>query len=77
MLNLPVYEKSLRVQTVTRTTTGIALASALILLSLSTQAAGETPGADSARQLAMELGAPFCDNMVLQRDMKVLIGSLT
>ena len=55
----------------TRITTRIVLAAALFFLSHSAHAAETAPGADSPRQLAIELGAPFCDNMVLQREMAV------
>jgi len=55
----------------TRITTRIVLAAALFFLSHSTHAADMAPGADSSGQLAIELGAPFCDKMVLQREMAV------
>jgi len=54
-----------------RITTRIALVGALFFLSHSAQAAKTAPQADSPRQPAIELGAPFCDNMVLQREMAV------
>jgi sialate O-acetylesterase len=55
----------------TRISTRIVLAAALFFLSHSAHAAEMAPGADSPRQLAIELGAPFCDNTVLQREMAV------
>ena len=55
----------------TRITARIVLVAALFFLSRFTHAAEMAPGADSPRQLAIELGAPFCDNMVLQREMAV------
>jgi sialate O-acetylesterase len=55
----------------TRISTCIVLAAALFFLSHSAHAAEMAPGADSPRQLAIELGAPFCDNAVLQREMAV------
>ena len=55
----------------TRITARIVLVAALFFLSHSAHAAEMAPGADSPRQLAIELGAPFCDNMVLQRGMEV------
>ncbi len=55
----------------TRITTRIALAAALFLLSHSAHAAEVASGVDSPRQLAIELGATFCDNMVLQREVEV------
>jgi len=61
----------MKAQTMIRITTRIVLVAALFFLSHSTHAAEVAPGADSPRQLAIELGAPFCDNMVLQRGMEV------
>jgi len=52
-------------------TTRFALVAALFLLSYSAYAADTAPGADAPRRPAIELGAPFCDNMVLQREMAV------
>ncbi len=57
----------------TRITTRIVLAAALFFLSHSAHAAEIAPGADSPRQLAIELGAPFCDNAVLQRETAVSV----
>ena len=55
----------------TRITSRFALVAALFFLAYSAHAAEVAPGADSPPKLAIELGAPFCDNMVLQREMKV------
>ncbi|MDG2223001.1 MAG: hypothetical protein P8L85_16595 [Rubripirellula sp.] len=45
----------------------------LISLHFGAQAADIPAGDDSPRPLAIDLGAPFCDNMVLQREMPVPI----
>ena len=58
-------------QIMTRITTRIVLVAALFFLSHSAHAFEAVQGADSPHQLAIELGAPFCDNMVLQREMAV------
>jgi len=55
----------------TRITARIVLVAPLVFLSLRAPAAEIAPGADPPRQPAIELGAPFCDNMVLQRQMAV------
>jgi len=62
---------SMKAQTMTRITTRIVLVAALFFLSHSAHAAEMAPGADLPRQPAIGLGAPFCDNMVLQREMAV------
>jgi len=62
---------STKAQTMIRITTRIALMAALFFLAHSAHAARIAPGADSPPKLALEPGAPFCDNMVLQRDMAV------
>jgi len=61
----------MKARAMTRITTRIVLVAALFFLSHSAHAAEMAPGADSPRQPAIELGAPFCDNMVLQREMAV------
>jgi sialate O-acetylesterase len=61
----------MKAQAMTRITSRIVPAAALIVLSFSVHAADVAPGAATPRQLAIELGAPFCDNMVLQRGMAV------
>lgn len=55
----------------TRFTTRIALVAILFLLSHFAHAAEPAPAADAPPAPAIELGAPFCDNMILQRDMEV------
>jgi len=57
--------------TITRTAIGVAATAALVFSSLTVNAAA--PAADPAapRELAIELGAPFCDHAVLQRGMTV------
>jgi len=55
----------------TRITTRIALVAALFFLAHSAHAAEMASEADSPPRPAIELGSPFCDNMVLQRDMEV------
>ncbi len=55
----------------TRITTTTVAAAALIFLPLSSHAAAPAPAADSPRELAIELGTPFCDHAVLQRGMVV------
>lgn len=52
-----------------RLTTRTVLAAALVCLSLSAHQAESALGADAPRQLAIELGAPFRDNAVMQRGM--------
>ncbi|MCF7673928.1 MAG: hypothetical protein K9N23_00475 [Akkermansiaceae bacterium] len=52
-------------------TTGVAMAATLILSLLSAPAAAPAPGADSPRELAIALGAPFHDHGILQRGMAV------
>ena len=59
---------SMKAQTMIRVTTRIVLVAGLFFLSHSARAAEMAPGADTPRQLAIELGAPFCDTMVLQRE---------
>jgi sialate O-acetylesterase len=61
----------MKAQTLIRITTCIVLVASLFVLSHSAHAAETAPVADSPRQLAIELGAPFSDNMVLQREMAV------
>ncbi len=55
----------------TRITTRIVLVAALFFLAHFAHAAEVVPGADSPPKPAIELGSPFCDNMVLQRGMEV------
>lgn len=55
----------------TRITTRIVLVAALFFLAHSAHAAEIVPAADSPPKLAIELRAPFCDNMLLQREMAV------
>jgi len=49
----------------------IAIPALLVLLSPATCFAETAPGADSPRSPAIELGAPFADNAILQREMTV------
>ena len=56
-----------------RITCCIAVAAAIFTLACSAQAADTSTQGDSPPQFAIELGAPFCDNMVLQREMAVPI----
>jgi len=60
-----------KAQTMTRITTCIVLVAALFFLAHSAHAAEIAPGADLPPELGIELGAPFFDNMVLQRGMEV------
>ena len=55
----------------TRITTSIVLVAALLFLFQSSRAAEMASRADSPHQPAVEPGAPFCENMVLQRDMRI------
>jgi len=55
----------------TRITIRIALVAALFFLSHCAHAAETATEADAPPKPAIELGAPFCDNMVLQRGMEV------
>lgn len=55
----------------TRITTRTVLMAALVFLPLNPNAVEMALGADSPRQLAIELGAPFRDNAILQRAMAV------
>jgi len=61
----------MKAQTMNRITARIALVAVLFFLAHSAHAAEIAPGADSPPKLAIELGAPFCDNMVLQRELAV------
>ena len=63
--------KSMKARTLDRITTRIVLVAALFVLSHSALAADTAQGAESPRQLAIELGAPLSDSMVLQREMYV------
>ncbi len=55
----------------TRLTPRMALLAVLFLLSSVAHAAEPATGAEAPPKPAIELGAPFCDYMILQRDMKV------
>ncbi len=54
-----------------RTSFGIVFVSALLFSSHSAHAAAMAQGAESPHEPSIELGAPFCDNMILQREMAV------
>ncbi|MBT7065666.1 MAG: hypothetical protein HN919_05145 [Verrucomicrobia bacterium] len=51
--------------------TVFALTAVALLMSMTVFAAAPAAPAEKPLPLAIQLGAPFCDNMVLQRDMKV------
>ena len=55
----------------TRLITHMALFTALLSMSSIAHAAEPEAAAEAPLKAAIELGAPFCDHMILQRDMKV------
>ncbi len=55
----------------TQITARIVLVAAVFVVARFTYAADMAPGAASSGKMAIQLGAPFCDQMVLQREMAV------